>query len=65
MSLESLETTLAKWKREVAETPDATVLKQKDIDQLLKKIDRIYAMESKVQRYIDKVQVFVKKDRGF
>ena len=64
MSLEYLETTLAKWKREVAETPNTTVLKQKDIDQLLKKIDKVYKMESAVQRYVDKVQEFVKKDRG-
>ena len=64
MSIESLETTLAKWKREVTETPEATVLKQKDIDQLLKKIDKIYAMEARTQRYVDKVQQFVKKDRG-
>lgn len=64
MSLESLETTLAKWKREITETPDATVLKQKDIEQLLKKIDKIYKMESAVQRYVDKVQEFVNKERG-
>ncbi len=64
MSLEALESTLAKWRREVAETPDATVLKQRDIDHLLKKIDKIYKMESAVQRYVDKVQEFVKKDRG-
>lgn len=64
MSLESLEATLAKWKRELAETPDKTVLKQKDIDQLLKKIDKVYAMESAVHRYIEQVQQFIDKDRG-
>jgi len=64
MSLESLETTLAKWKRELSESPDKTMLKQRDVDRLLKHIDKVYAMESATQRYIEKVQEFVKKDRG-
>ena len=64
MCLESLERTLAIWKREVAESPENTVLKQKDIDQLLKKIDKVYAMEAATHRYIEKVQAFIDKDRG-
>jgi hypothetical protein len=65
MSLGALEGTLAKWKRELSESPDRTVLKQKDIDQLLKKIDKVYSMESATHLYIEEVQKFIDKDRGF